>query len=382
MSRKWRNAVQSCPQLWTKISLDIENVRPPIPYLEICLERSKNLLIDLRIEEGSREDDPIPLDTLVLYLERFGVTISQHMGRLRTIFINTLSLGGFIGRFLTALPFAEAKRLKKVDITCEPAEQVGSALAKAPAFQQLRCRWWGELRPLTLFPLQRLTHLDLGLSLAWEKIAELLSLCTSVVVLHLTSRSVIYPQALLQSIPLPNLKSLTLRGPHDMYFVLPKFHCPNLRAFCLHCENDWSFEVPPRPYDPLFQFIASSNHCLQYLKLYDSNFPVALLGRLFAIPRLTTVHFFDFHSELSLGNIVPERIGDVDLLGVDFASIERDLKEVIESSSNPNVRGMTWSVRTTDPGYLKMHWATFAGVRSMFDDDPNAFDSVMYDMLD
>lgn len=352
----------------------MENIHPPAPYLGLCLEMSGSLPIDIRIEEGVREADPIPLDILVRYLDSVEVTISQHVGRLKTLYIRRLSLGSFVGRFLTALPFAEAKQLQKVDflMPCEPAVQVISSLGKAPALQWLRCKWWGELQPLTLFPLQQLTYLELGLSLAWEEIAKLLSQCTSLTTLHLSSHSALNPLALPSSVPLPNLRCFTLNGHCDTYLILPKLHCPSLQAFYFHCENDWMLEHSLRSYDPLFQFLATGNHNLRYLKLEDPNFPMALLNSFFAIRRLNEIYYFDFLSELSSGE---EHIHD--LPEPDPATIERDLKKLVESSTNPYVRSMVWSIKPQHPGYIKMGWANLDELRAAFLDNASLFHNIV-----
>ncbi|KAF9451327.1 hypothetical protein P691DRAFT_773207, partial [Macrolepiota fuliginosa MF-IS2] len=340
VSRSWRYATHSCPQLWTEIHIDVDNIHPPIPHLQCCLQQSKGLPLDIRICEGSSATINLFYSEVEEYLESIGVILSQYIGRWKSLYLHKLSHDLLLTTFLITLPFNLATQLEGLDYTLESTRhrEIMFRLGQAPALRRLRCRWWGStVDPLLLLPLRQVTHLDFSTYLDWSELTRVVISCISLVSLKLSSTSSNSLSSLPKSISLPNLKGLFIKSATSAYALFPKLQCPNLCVLTLDIpfERGWdeNYRTGDR-YGDLFHFLASGDHRLQLFRLYDKSFPVELLATFFSIHRLADVHLLDLYYK------IPKITGgdnDKAAYSRDFGKIKEAVDEVAKTSRNPNI---------------------------------------------
>ncbi|KAJ3574727.1 hypothetical protein NP233_g1582 [Leucocoprinus birnbaumii] len=320
--RTWREIAIGFSGLWTEINIDVAVCFPPVPLLEMWLERSGDASLDIdltclfhlftvRLEKHhhwQRTLSVLPREKVKLYAASVIPVLTQHIRRWRHFSYMVISApgdGAHNASLLMQLPFRDAGRLevlKLVTKTTPTAElDLLGVAAEAPNIRRLH--WSTSSRSRlpaneALFPWHQLHHVSLhGNS---KHVSPVVAWCTSAVSLNLLA-DICFP---LQKQPqmscvLPALRGLNLQCYLDGLRLLREIECPNLEILrisimtqedfhgMLDNEEDDDDEIY---WDHILSFLFDSNHRLRILQIEEKEEMIQLdfLEKIFSGPsRLT-----------------------------------------------------------------------------------------------
>ncbi|KAF9445425.1 hypothetical protein P691DRAFT_270855 [Macrolepiota fuliginosa MF-IS2] len=300
--RQWREIALSDNRLWNRIIVGLRRTFPPPPLLELYLERSGAMHLNIFIESASSQAWVLSAEDQARYFSDMLKILLPHLYRWRSFKVQ-LTDGAHTSIFdaLESIPYIAATRLEVVGLRFGPdfsrdAEILG-AIALAPVLHHMG---WHTMRPslpislLSSVSWDSLRKFTFTCRCDWMGILSFLSHLTSIETLDITHLNG-FPDGVnegpLSSTLLPNLRALHLATSPTNFIALSYLSCPKLEALRVtirqeELSGEWQSFIPS---------IQSLKSPLRYL--YVNAFmgmPADLAPEFFRVPGLADIAVLQF----------------------------------------------------------------------------------------
>ncbi|KAJ3565194.1 hypothetical protein NP233_g7793 [Leucocoprinus birnbaumii] len=288
--RHLREIATSHEPLWSTVLVEFANTWPPLPLIELYLQRSGTLPLHLTL--GRMDFDlrkkPASEELQAAYLTHVLPLLCAQVQRWKSLSVGqTIICQAPILQFIQAIPFMNASLLEDVKLYLEddPDEEgkAISVIGRAPAIKRLK---WHSINETgepahPNFPWHRLIHLDIAPFLTWRHTFAFVARCTSAITLKIECRLALggLPRA---PVTFHSLRALHLDSTAEAFGVLSRFNCPQLEILVLEIEK-WA---PESSWKKITTALKELNSPLKFLKIDAPRMPNSLLPKIFVVPRL------------------------------------------------------------------------------------------------
>ncbi|KAF5355811.1 hypothetical protein D9756_004088 [Leucocoprinus leucothites] len=270
---------------------------PPIPILELWLERSAHASLDIHFTDmgplALMLTEGTPWMPNVTFTHDHAVQLvysrdaikalaahAHHWEKFLYMCPSNNNRGFRLASLLTLIPFQDATRLTYfIPMVCssrEAQDSILNAIGRAP---NLKTFYWTFPDPdyptsRSLFPWHRLE--ELNLTGCTRQLSSIIPKCTSATRLHLDVEFYLPSQQELQpSMPLPVLKCLSISCHRDAFLLLRQIECRNLEVLFVRLRgeelegfNELEDRVVQEFWEHFLVFL-NSNHSLRLLQIED-----------------------------------------------------------------------------------------------------------------